>query len=83
MVASTLSVSDGGSLYDPEQEVLAFGVLGVMDNDAGTGPAVMPFSGETKTMRKLMGGDRIMFITLGSAASSANIRVVVQFFCKS
>ena len=65
--ASTMASSDGASLYDPEQNVLAFGYAAL--NDAAQGSA-MPFQGETKTMRKLMGGDKLQFIVASEATNT-------------
>lgn len=82
LAASTMSLTDGASLYQPEQDVLAFGTFRVADSDGGDGGQGMRVSGSTKSMRKLMGGDAILFITLG-AAVAGNLRGVVQLFCKS
>ena len=81
--ASTMATSDGSTLYEPEQNVLAFGVLTCRDADSVAPTALQNFTGETKTMRKLMGGDKLVFITIGNAASLGSFQGVVQFFCKS
>ncbi len=81
--ASTPSTSDGADFYTPEQDVLAFGHGVVRDADVSQGPGTVSFEGVTKTMRKLMGGDLLQFITISSTAVSANVNGVIQFFCKS
>ncbi len=73
-----MSVGDGATLYQPEQDVLVYGV-GVIDNNVSS----YPFNGSTKTMRKLMGGDRLIFIAKGVATNFSRMRGVVQFFCKT
>lgn len=80
--ANTLSFTDGAALYEPEQDVLAYGHWTVTDLDAGTGDANMHFSGSTKSMRKLMGGDKLQFISKGSV-TIGTINGCVQVFCKS
>lgn len=77
--ADTLATSDGASIYSPEGNVLAWGMV-ELDDAAGD----LTFNGEgsTKTMRKLQGGDTIQFISI-SAAASMTLRAGVQFFCKA
>lgn len=77
--ADTLALADGASLYQPEQNVLAGGLL-VMGTD---GTYVQKVSGSTKAMRKLQGGDQLLFISLGSDAPSAGIYGTVQYFIKT
>ncbi len=81
--ASTPSTSDGADFYTPEQDVLAFGHGVVRESDISQGPGTRGFEGVTKTMRKLMGGDLLQFITISSTAISCNVNGVIQFFCKS
>lgn len=76
--ASTMSTSDAGVLYAPEQDVLTFGTVG-FDNHTNS----LHISGDTKTMRKLMGGDKLKFITFGTATNFNSVRGVIQVFCKS
>ena len=75
---NTLVSTDGGTLYKPEQDVLAFGTLFV-DNNL----EVVQVSGNTKTMRKMLIGDTLNFIMLGIATKTTGVRGVVQFFCKT
>ncbi len=77
--ANTMAISDASTFYEPEQNVLAFG-LGALEDE---GPDSMLSSGNTKTMRKLMGGDQLLFITRGIATNTTNVNGVIQFFCKS
>ncbi len=79
--ASTMSQTDAASLYQPEQDVMAFGSTRLADLDAGTGPAGFQMEGSTKSMRKLMGGDALVFIVLSETAM--NVDGVIQVFCKS
>ncbi len=81
--AQTLALSNGASFYEPEESCLAFGLTHVVDNDIGGGPNSFHFSGSTKTMRKLKGGDLVQLISLSSVAVSSELDGVVQYFCKS
>ena len=83
VIATTIATSDGSTLYEPEQEVITWGSIDLTDNDLAGGTSTFTFSGETKSMRKLMGGDRIQFVTLSTDATGAAVRGAVQFFCKS
>ncbi len=74
----TLGVSDAAQFFEPEQNCLVFGV-GSVDNNV----EAVPFRGSTKTMRKMMGGDRLQFIMRGAATNTSACNGVVQFFCKS
>lgn len=76
----TLGTGNGGTLYAPEQNVMAFGATVVAPSDqAGS----MRYEGSTKTMRKMMGGDVLMFICLGEATNTQEVRGAIQFFCKT
>ncbi len=77
--ANTVAISDGATFYEPEQNVLAFGLGSLEDS----GPDSMLAEGNTKTMRKLMGGDTIVFIVRGVATNTVNLNAIIQFFCKS
>lgn len=78
--ASTMSFTDTNTLYQPEQNVLAFGqAVGV-----GAGAIVNLMDGTTKTMRKLRVGDQVHLLLLGSVAvESWTCTGTVQFFEKS
>ncbi len=76
--ASAIATSDGSDFYTPEQDVLTFG-RGAHDNNV----SVQMHSGSTKTMRKLLGGDLLQFIAVGTATNTTDLRATVQFFCKS
>ncbi len=83
--AQTMSLTAGSNLYEPEQDVLAFGrwIMASKGDATGTGPINQMFNGETKTMRKLKIGDKLSFIALGEAAGvEHSIRGTVQIFCK-
>ncbi len=77
----TPTISNAGTFYAPEQNVLAFGMGQMMDNTLQA--EALMWSGSTKTMRKLKGGDVLAIATIGSDANGALFRGVVQFFCKS
>jgi len=80
--ASPITLSDAGSMYDPEQMVLAFGTLAKYTaGTANTGG--FPDIGQTKAMRKLKAGDKLQFICLGVATNIVDIAGTVQFFYKT
>ncbi len=74
----TLAISDAAAFFEPEQNCLVFGV-GVIDNNSQT----KSFTGDTKTMRKMKGGDTLVFVAKGVATNTLGIRGVIQFFCKT
>ncbi len=80
---NTIATSDGSDFYTPEQNVLAFGVIGIKDNDLGSGPTAANIEGTTKTMRKLRQGDILAFVTLASVANSFTTGGCIQFFVKT
>ncbi len=74
----TLATSNGAVFFNPEQNCLVFG-NGIIDADTET----KTFVGATKTMRKLMGGDTLQFVTLGGTTNTSGSRGIIQFFCKT
>ncbi len=80
---NTIGSSDGVDFYTPEQNVLAFGIIGIKDNDLGSGPTAANIEGTTKTMRKLKQGDVLQFGTLASVANSFTTAGTIQFFFKT
>ncbi len=78
--ANNMSATNGSSMYQPEQQVLAFGNASGTGADLG-GPT--QFDGTTKTMRKLRSGDRIAFIALAEATNTYKVFGTVQFFSKT
>lgn len=80
--AGSIGFSDAGDFYTPEQNVLAFGVATLGGSGQNYADNCANFSGTTKTMRKLMGGDEIHLI-MRSPAIALELDGVVQFFCKS
>jgi len=72
-----LTFADGATLYKPEQNVLVFGT-GQISNDKWD----KHFSGHTKTMRKLMVGDEIVFVLQGVATNEGICNAIIQCFLK-
>ncbi len=83
--ASTLdNVTNGNSFYDPEQDVIAFGVgFSHASSSATTGVQDAMITGKTKAMRKLRVGDQMQFIIRGIATETVRMRGCIQLFCKS
>ncbi len=78
VAVDTLAISDAAAFFEPEQNCLVFG-NGTVDNNVES----VQFEGTTKTMRKMMGGDTLVFIHLGTATNTSGSRGVIQFFCKT
>ncbi len=74
----TLSITDGSSFFDPESNCLVFGSF-TIENSTETKHAF----GSTKTMRKLQGGDLLIFVAKGSATNTSRVDGIIQFFCKT
>lgn len=79
---STPSLTDGSPYYQPEQDVLAFGVGFTLGNAAGSNESAT-WRGSTKTMRKLKQGDQLVFVGDSNVIGGAAIRGIVQFFFKT
>ncbi len=78
VTVSTLAVSDAANLFQPEQDCIVFGA-GTVDNNS----TPQQRTGSTKSMRKMMGGDVLMWIGISAATNTIGVRGVIQFFCKS
>ncbi len=78
LVQPTIAVSDGATFYNPEQDVMAFGCTSI-DNNVQS----KQYLGSTKTMRKMMGGDKLVFVSKGIATNTSRVDGVIQFFCKT
>ena len=77
--ADNLNFSDGSTIYNPEQNLLVFGTT-VIQNQLET----KHITGSTKTMRKFMGGDQLMFIARGEdLINKMGVRAMIQFFAKT
>lgn len=79
---NTFATSDASSLYQPEQNVIAFGSGIINSSSAPGGPLVKAWEGSTKSMRKLMAGDQLFFTYIGTGAT-ASWCGAIQFFCKT
>ncbi len=78
VTVDTLTISDAGAFFAPEENCLVFGA-GTIDNNN----ICQIRNGSTKTMRKMQGGDTLVFICKGAATNTVGVRGVVQFFCKT
>ncbi len=76
----TLGLSSGAAMYNPEQNVLTWGVHNSVQQATDIG---FNWTGDTKTMRKLQGGDQIQFIAISGETGGHELVAVVQFFCKT
>ncbi len=74
--------SDGGTLFKPEENMMTFGFGSHADKDTGGGPTRQHFDGSTKSMRKLQGGDKLVF-QFDPSNDTQNVLGAVQFFCKT
>ncbi len=78
---NTLAVSDAPTLYAPEQECIVWGVA--LPHAANLGGNSEFWSGTTKVMRKMQGGDTLVFIALSEATNTCELRGAIQFFCRT
>jgi len=76
-----LATSDGSTFYEPEQDVLTFGTSLIFENDTNVG-GVIRWEGSTKSMRKMMGGDQLVFVVQSTQVGILTAGVI-QYFCKS
>jgi len=76
-LADTMSRTDAAQFYRPETLCLVWG-FGMIDNHSI--PAHI--SGSTKTMRKMMTGDSLRIIYVGSTTNTIRFTGAVQFFQK-
>ena len=70
ITASALALGDGSTLYAPEQDVMSYFSGVNQQTDIGSGAH---YVGSTKTMRKMMGGDKLIFIAKGQATNTTTI----------
>jgi len=80
VTVSSLAISDGATLYAPEQDVMVFARGSTSISAEGN---QLHYNGSTKTMRKLMGGDKLLFIMKGEATNTVTLEGAFQFFCKT
>lgn len=90
VISSTFSTAVNNTIYAPEQSVLAWGCCNVTGHatpatGAGTGQPIDMDHGSTKSMRKLMGGDKLVMISNLSETTDPTLRCqgAVQFFLLS
>lgn len=85
LTTGTLTLSNGGDVYVPEQNVLAWGRECLEATSSPCGEPTRKSIGVTKTMRKLQVGDIIAFIVKHQIGATIDydVRAAVQFFCKS
>ena len=81
--ASTLVLTDGSSLYQPEQDVLVFGSAAAPATSSTGGPLSRFFEGQSGGTRTLRDGDELRLVSLGGAGSDGFLVGAVQFFIKS
>lgn len=78
-----MSLGSGADLVNPVQDVLAFGVGHTAATLGNAGPMVHNWEGSTKTMRKVQGGDKLVFLQISNGVSSDNFLAAVQYFIKT
>ena len=78
VTVSTMASGDGNTFFTPETNCLVF-ANGAIDNNV----EAARFDGSTKTMRKMQGGDQLLFLSRGSATNTSSFNFTVQFFCKT
>lgn len=78
---NAIGVTNGTNIYTPEKQVLAFGSM--QAGSVGT-DHVVNIEGSTKTMRKLMAGDKLYFSNKSTTGHADSVcSASVQFFYKT
>ncbi len=82
--ADNMGQTNAAHFYDPEQNVLAwgFGTSRTDSDEINFLGAPDHWESKSKSMRKLMIGDRIAFIVRGTATQTVRVLGAVQMFCK-
>ncbi len=75
--ADSMVRTTGATFYRPEKNCLVFG-NGMIENNTET----KDFTGTTKTMRKMMTGDSLVFTFAGITTQTTEVRGIIQFFQK-
>ncbi len=81
-IPNTITSADLVTLYAPEQNVLAWGIVRMQASGSSAGPLSMMVEGKTKTMRKMMSGDALFFLTIGSQNEGILLCGGIQYFTK-
>jgi len=79
IAASTISVTDGGVTYNPEQDVLAAGTIPYI---AGLNYDPIPIDVLVKTKRKMLTGDQILFCYHSSTNVACYLSTIHTAFIK-
>lgn len=85
---NSLNIANGANLYTPEQDVLAYGVATVINSGVSSGPSIEHFSDQSRTMRKVQQGDRLILLfaaaddTGSPFENGVKINGTFQFFVK-
>ncbi len=78
----TLNTTDAATFYTPEQDVLAFGAGTSRQDAAGdTDNPGNRWNGKSGSKRKLMIGDRVIFVANGIATETVRVEEMIQLFC--
>ena len=74
----TIDLTNGNSLYEPEQNVLTCGPVNTwMGSSTGSG---WVYEEVVKTKRKMKVGDALVLSTLGTSATATPLRATITFF---
>ena len=76
---NTISMTNGASLYDPESDILAFGVFNLADSDSGTGSTTAYDNIKVSASRKLQQGDEIAFVSITDNATAISLDAIISW----
>ena len=79
LTPTTLSMTDGGTMFLPEQDVLA---AGSFTSPTGTTVSIASEFHKLKSMRKMKEGDTLLWLTISSVATSFVLNGVINLFFK-
>ena len=82
-IPNNISLTEGDSLYAPEQNVLAWGTERLQASGTPAGPLSSHREGMTKTIRKMMKEDRLFLVTISSFVGGMLLDGGIQFFLMS
>jgi len=66
--------------YDPETNILAWGIIPVVASDATAGPIVARHAGKSKGMRKFQNGDKLVLLCMSNINTNVTLTGNIQFF---
>ena len=81
---TALNRTNEAKFYAPEQNCMAFGIQTSRASiSSSTGIQTPTVTDKCKTMRKLLVGDKLVFVTKGNSTDTSRVEGITQLFCKT